>query len=166
MEQQKLEYFFNIFKAFQAPLLDGNMAERRIYGIRAFSSVQGWFFNNTWRVVGITQEALDAFKTINFKRIPTRKDPIAVERAHINQRSVWLDELFARQWDNPNDWWNYIYNKDRVILATVLENKQSDQSGTPLKIAYDVPDNGEYFQTSYIGCKYRKKERALLESFI
>ena len=167
MEQKKLEYYFNIFKAFQAPILDEDLAERRQYGIRAFSATQGWFFNNTWRVIGITQDALDAFKAIDFKRIPTRKDPIAVERAHINQRAVWLDELFKRQWDDPREWWDFIHNNDRVVLATVLENKQSDQSGIPLKIAHEIPDNGEYFQTNYIGCKYRKKvERALLEGFV
>jgi hypothetical protein len=62
------------------------------------------------------------------------------------------------------EWWNFIYENDRVVLATTLENKQSDQKGIPLNIAYEIPDNGEYFQTNYIGCKYRKKvEKVLLE---
>lgn len=164
MNDKELKYYFDIFKAFQAPILDEEMAERRQYGIRAFSSTQGWFFDNTWRVVGITQDALDAFKAVDFARIPNRKDTVAVERAHIKQRALWLDELFNREWDNMQEWWDFIYENDRVVLATTQENKLSDQMGIPLKIAYDIPDNGEYFKTNYIGCKYRKKvEKVLLE---
>ena len=69
MNEKELKYYFDIFKAFQAPILDEDMAERRQYGIRAFSSTQGWFFDNTWRVVGITQDALEAFKAVDFDSV-------------------------------------------------------------------------------------------------
>jgi len=167
MNEKELKYYFDIFKAFQAPILDEDLAERRQYGIRAFSSTQGWFFDNTWRVVGITQDALEAFKAVDFDRIPTRKDPVAVERAHIKQRAIWLDFLFEREWEDMNQWWKFIHDNDRVVLATTQENKLSDQMGVSLQIAHEIPDNGEYFKTNYIGCKYRKKvEKVLLESFI
>lgn len=166
MKQKNIEYYFNIFKAFQAPMSDPALASRRQYGIRAFSSTQGWLFENTWRVVGITKDALEAFKLVNFERIPTRKDPIAVERAHINKRADWLNEMFAREWNDPQEWWDFIHDNDKVVLATAAENSLSDQKGIPLEIAFEIPDNGEYFTTNYIGCKYRKKiERNLLEDF-
>ena len=92
---------------------------------------------------------------------------MAVERAHIKQRAIWLDFLFEREWEDMNQWWKFIHDNDRVVLATTQENKLSDQMGIPLKIAHEIPDNGEYFKTNYIGCKYRKKvEKVLLESFI
>jgi hypothetical protein len=51
-------------------------------------------------------------------------------------------------------------------LATKNENHASDQMGIPLKIAYDIPQDMGYFQSNFIGCKYRKGvEKVLLENF-
>ena len=161
MTNEQIEELYSIFE----PMAKAKYADHN-YLVRAFTNIIGAYNTNGWRVVGITQAAYDAFKAIDFKRIPTKKDPVSVERAHINQRAMWIKELFDRQWDCPKEWWNFIYDNDKTVFATAFENKQSDQSGIPLVIAYEIPDTGEYFTNQFIGCKYRKKvEKALLESF-
>lgn len=161
----KIEQYFNIFKASQPAYRDANKTERA-YLIRGFSTMQGAFYKNGWRVVGITQDALDAFESLEFIRIPNRKDPITVERAHIHQRNEWISEMFETEWDSAADWWEFIYERDTCVLSTSSENRASDQAGEPLIIAHEIPQNMGYFQSNFIGCKYRKgMERVLLENF-
>ena len=160
-DKEKVEEFYEIFKL----MANAKHAEWPDM-VRTFTNLCGAYMKNGWRVVGITQAAFDSFKEINFERIPTKKDPVSVERAHIKRRYDWIRELFNTDWKSSEDWWNFIYENDKVILATTYENKMSDTQGAPLVIAYEIPDNGEYFCDQYIGCKYRKKvERALLEKF-
>ena len=110
---------------------------------------------------------MDAFKSVNFERIPRRKDPITVERAHVHQRAETLSIMFEREWHDCDEWWQFIWERDTTILATKNENHASDQLGIPLEIAYEIPQDMGFFQSNFIGCKYRKKwERALLESFV
>lgn len=163
MEKEKVEEFFGIFeKMAEAKHLNKSFTEL----VRTFTSLSGAYIDNGWRVVGITAEAYKAFELVNFERIPTRRDPIAVERAHINKRYDWINELFTRKWEDPQAWWDFIYENDKTVLATTFENKMSDTQGIPLEIAYEIPDTGEYFKTQFISCKYRKKvEKVLLESF-
>jgi len=161
MERKKLEEFFGIFK----PMAKAKYANRT-HLVRTFTSLYGAYSKGNWRVVGITQEALNAFALINFERIPNKKDVVSVERAHINKRADWVEELFETEWSCAKEWWNFIYEHDRTVLATSYENYESDNLGVPLKIAYEIPQTGEYFESQYIGCKYRKNvERVLLEGF-
>jgi len=159
MEDVKREEFFSIFLAMQK----AKHAEKK-YLYRAFSSLCSTFNEFNWRVIGITQDALDSFKAVNFERVPNRKDENPVERAHINKRYDWVEEVFNREWTSSEEWWNFIWENDQTVLATAKENKLSDTIGEPLKIAYEIPDG--YFVSTFIGCKYRKKvEKILLESF-
>ena len=159
MNKVKREEFFEIFLAMQK----AKHTDKK-YLYRAFSSLTATFNESNWRVVGITQDALDSFKAVNFERIPNRKDENPVERAHINKRYDWVEELFSTEWDNSEEWWNFIWDNDATVLATAKENKQSDSIGAPLEIAYEIPEG--YFVSTFIGCKYRKKvEKPLLESF-
>jgi len=165
MTQEQKQQYFEIFKAFQPAYMAADDKARN-YLTRGFSTTQGAFFNNSWRVVGITQAALDSFASVNFERIPRRKDPITVERAHIHQRSEWLSEMFESEWNNADEWWQFIWERDTCVLATKNENHASDQLGGTLDIAYEIPQGMGYFQSNFIGCKYRKgMERVLIESF-
>ena len=160
MEKEKREEFFDIFLAMQK----AKSADKK-YLYRAFSSLTATFNEFNWRVIGITQDALDSFKAVNFERIPNRKDENPVERAHINKRYDWVEELFQREWSCSEEWWNFIWENDRTVLATSRENKRSDSIGEPLNIAYEIPEG--YFVSTFIGCKYRKKvEKILLESLV
>jgi hypothetical protein len=162
MNKEQIEELYTIFKA-MAAAKHGN----HIYLVRGFASIYGGYYKNVWRVVGITQEAYDAFKAVNFEKFPTRKDGVCIERAHLYQRNVWVKEMFERQWNSSDEWWQFVQDHDKTILATAAENKLSDQKGIPLKVAYEIPDTGVYFTSLFIGCKYRKKvEKPLLESFL
>ena len=161
MNEEKLNEIFDIFKS----LAKAKHCNKQ-YLVRAFGSIFGAYSDNGWRVIGITQDALEAFALINFERVPGKKDPVAVERAHINKRADWVEELFRTEWNSAKEWWDFIYENDRTVLATARENYESDNMDMPLKIAYEIPDTGEYFTSQYIGCKYRKKvEKVLLENF-
>ena len=162
MEKEKLEEFFSIFKE----LAKAKYPEHKSL-VRAFTALYGCYNDNPWRVVGITEEALKAFESTGFSRVPNNKDPMRVERAHIKQRSQWVKEMFEREWSCAKEWADFLYENDRTVLATAYENKMSDQKGEPLVIAYEIPDNGEYFRSQFIGCKFRKKvEGVLLKSFL
>lgn len=157
---EKVNEFFGIFKLMAA----AKHADKSSM-VRTFTNLYGCYSQNGWRVVGITQAAYDAFKLVNFERIPNKKDPVSVERAHINRRYDWVTILFNTEWDDPQAWWDFIYENDKVILSTTYENKMSDTQGAELVVVYEIPDTGEYFPSQYIGCKYRKKvERVFLES--
>lgn len=159
MDKVKRDEFFAIFLAMQK----AKHADKK-YLYRAFSSLTATFNELNWRVIGITQDALDSFKSVNFERIPNRKDKNPVERAHINKRHDWVEQAFNREWKNSEEWWNFIWENDQTVLATARENKRSDSLGEPLKIAYEIPEG--YFASTFIGCKYRKKvEKPLLENF-
>lgn len=160
MNAEKRAEFFEIFKALQK----AKHADRK-YLTRAFSSISATYNEWNWRVVGITEDAYKSFQSVNFERIPNRKDENPVERAHIHKRFDWVEELFKTDWQSSEEWFNFMWEKDMTVLATSRENKQSDINGTPLKIKYEIPEG--YFKSSFIGCSYRKKtEKVLLESFV
>lgn len=164
MTQEHIELYFNIFKGYQ--LAWNSEGINRTSLIRGFSQTQGAFYDDSWRVIGITQAALDAFEAVGFARIPNRKDGVSVERAHVHQRNTWLTEMFEREWHDATEWWAFIHERDTCILATNSENRASDSTGAPLVIAHHIPEGMGYFTSTFIGCKYRKGvERALLEWF-
>lgn len=160
MEKIKRDEFFEIFIAMQK----AKHTDKK-YMYRAFASMCATFSDSNWRVVGITQDALDSFKAVNYERIPNRKDENPVERAHIHKRYDWVEELFQKEWSSSKEWWDFIWERDMTVLATSRENKRSDSIGEPLVIAHEIPEG--YFMSTFIGCKYRKKvEKPLLESFV
>ena len=164
MKQEHIKLYFNIFKGYQ--LAWNSEGIDRTSLIRGFSQTQGAFYADSWRVIGITQAALDSFASLDFARIPNRKDEVTVERAHVHQRNTWLTEMFCKEWQDANEWWAFIHERDICILATNSENRASDSTGAPLEIAYEIPEGMGYFTSTFIGCKYRKGfERVLLEGF-
>jgi len=84
---------------------------------------------NTWRVVGITQAALEKFVENDFER------PKGVNRSHIHQRSETSKYLFSQtDWDRDS-WWDYYTERDITILATSSENMDKKQDISK----FDVP---------------------------
>ena len=84
---------------------------------------------DTWKVVGITQAALEKFVENDFER------PKGVNRSHIHQRSETSKYLFSQTDWNRDSWWDYYTKRDITILATSSENmdKKHDIS------KFDVP---------------------------
>lgn len=73
---------------------------------------------NPWRVVGITQQALQIFIDNEFNRIPRMR----INRAHLNDRNETYTHLFEFIYSDPSEWWSYYYDRDETILATSSEN--------------------------------------------
>ena len=160
MEKHKVEECFQIFK-----LMAKAKHANHKYMVRTITNLFGCYFDG-WTVVGITEDAYNSFKKVEFKRIPNKKDESPVERAHIVQRHKWVTELIERDWKNSQEWYDFIQENDKTVLATAYENKLSDKVGAPLKIKYHIPEIGKYFTGKFIGCTYRKNiEKKLLESF-
>ena len=76
---------------------------------------------NPWRVVGITEKALDVFKEHNFKKI----SKMGINRSHIINRNDTYTYMFNNIFKDPNKWWNYYFDKDKTILSTSSENTAS-----------------------------------------
>ena len=72
-----------------------------------------------WRVIGITHKALFLFKENDFKK----KRGIKIQRAHLVDRDYWYSVLFETEWENSKQWYNFVYENDRTVLALSSENK-------------------------------------------
>ncbi len=114
---------------------------------------------NSWRVTGITEEALKAYKEANFKRENLK---VKLERAHLSQRQGTFINMMNKTLSQPNedldDWWKYYYENDETIIALKSENQDV------AKCKRFVIDNalGLFMRTS-MGWKLTKREREYLE---
>lgn len=104
-------------------------------------------YDDHWRVVGVTQEALNVFKQHEFKKVSR----MGINRGHICDRNDTLTFMLENPFDNVWDWWNYFYSRDRTILMTSTENMSHKESKV-----YDVPEG--LFHTSGFAWKHGKDE--------
>ena len=110
--EEKAKEFFEIYKL-MAKAKHASHSDM----VRTFTNLCGAYMSNGRRVVGITQAAYDAFKAVNFERIPTKKDPVAVERAHINKRYDWITKMFNTEWNDPKEWWDALVKTTHELLG-------------------------------------------------
>lgn len=81
-----------------------------------------------WRVVGITDNALNVFEQFDFKRVSR----MGINRSHLVQRAVQYKEMlfdesaFQSRFHNREVFWQEYLMGDRTVLATSKEN-MSDQ---------------------------------------
>jgi hypothetical protein len=104
-----------------------------------------------WRVVGISEEALQHFRACNFD--PSGKK--GIERGHIIDRYKLAEALLSR---NPiltnSALCDAIAYYDVTVLMTKHENKQI--SNTQLSYVPFVNPNGSLYTSTFISYKYRK----------
>ena len=88
---------------------------------------------NSWRVVGITPEALEVFKKHNFKKV----SGMGINRSHLIQRHSYYKNLLNMEIPNQQEFWEKYYNNDMTVLATssenmilIMKNILTDQTGT------------------------------------
>jgi hypothetical protein len=115
---------------------------------------------NSWRVVGITPEALAIFKTYGFQK----KSGMRINRSHIIQRFGFYQTLLDP--DNKilsaEEFWNLYYENDKTILASASENMSDDES--IFERAYPVPqDERKLFQTAGYAWKHKDEEVEFLK---
>jgi hypothetical protein len=115
---------------------------------------------NSWRVVGITPEALKIFEKYDFQK----KSGMRINRSHIRQRYGFYQTLLDpdNKIQTAEEFWNTYYENDMTILASASENMSADQS--IFENAYPVPqDDRKLFQTSGYAWKHRDEEEEFLK---
>lgn len=115
---------------------------------------------NSWRVVGITPEALEIFKKNEFKK----KSGMRINRSHITQRFGFYQSLLnpENKISGAEEFWNLYYENDMTVLASASENMRADV--TIFENAYPVPqDERKLFQTAGYAWKHKDEEEAFLK---
>ena len=104
-------------------------------------------YENHWRVIGITKEALNVFQAHGFKKVSR----MGINRGHIFDRKDTLQYMLDYPFRDVEEWWNFFYDRDKTILMTSTENitgKLSDH--------YSVPEG--LFHNSGFAWRHGKEE--------
>lgn len=124
--------------------------------LTALMSARPW----SWRVIGITPDALMAFAENNFKR-PTRQ----LQRGHRFDRASTADALYFKQ-KKPmplKKFFDFFLERDKTVIMTNDENKHMANGKFPKFIKID--NRLELFPCgTLIGWKHRKAEVDFLRS--
>lgn len=75
-------------------------------------------WEGVWRVVGITQEAMDVFAEHNFLKV-TR---MGINRSHLIARKDSFNEMIQREMPR-DEWWTYFKRNDQTVFATSSQNQ-------------------------------------------
>jgi hypothetical protein len=106
-----------------------------------------------WRVIGVSKEALVALKQNGYT-----KKGIKLQRAHINDRDIWYNELFNRSFVECNEWYKFYQDNDKTILALSSENKNiRNVQYFPIDI------NLNLFKSTRISWAHKKAEKDYLK---
>jgi hypothetical protein len=111
-----------------------------------------------WRVVGITHNALSLFKEHDFKK----KSGIKIQRAHLIDRDHWYSVLFETEWENSKQWYNFVYENDRTVLALSSENKNIKK----IDFIKFKEGNEILFRSTRISWKHGNEEISFLKNLI
>ncbi len=106
-----------------------------------------------WKVIGVSKQALIALKQNGYK-----KSGIKLQRAHINDRDVWYNELFSKAFIDYNEWYKFYQDNDKTILALSSENKNiRNVQYFPIDI------NMNLFKSTRISWAHKKDEKDYLK---
>lgn len=108
----------------------------------------------SWRVVGITENAIKAIARNNFNK-PTR----TLSRDHAKRRVDTYNAIFERKMAF-DEWWKWVWDNDKTTLMTNDEHN----SGNVSKI-YSIDPNCNYFvDTALVGwCQTKAREGMLIK---
>lgn len=104
-------------------------------------------YDDHWRVIGISKEALNVFKVHNFKKVSR----MGINRGHIYDRNETLTYMLEHPFNDADEWWDFFYSRDRTILMTSTEN-MSNKVGD----YFEVPEG--LFHTQGFAWKHGKEE--------
>lgn len=148
-KKELYDVYLAVFKMQHEPL------QRRVLIMTNLMGGKPW----SWRVVGITREALQRYADQGFKY----KAGSSINRSHITSRrdmySAMLERLEPMQID---EWWAYFWEHDKTIIATGTENN----SKKPMSDIYEIdPEIGLFQSNQVAGFKLsQKKEGAYLRA--
>jgi hypothetical protein len=113
--------------------------------------------NYSWRVVGITMEALDLLAAVDFNK---NKLPRSLCRGHKYDRIKTTKKLFNQEKPMQIDeFFKVFLRNDQTVI---MLNKQNQSKDFPEYIKFDNPDAELFPNGSLMGWKHRKKERDYL----
>ena len=104
-------------------------------------------YQNHWRVVGITQEALNVFAAHGYKRVSR----MGINRGHIFDRKDTLTSMLNIPFQDSQEWWEFFWDRDKTILMTSTENMTNQHSEV-----YAVPEG--LFHTAGFAWKHGEDE--------
>jgi hypothetical protein len=115
--------------------------------VTAVLSYETW----SWRVVGITEEAIKVIARNNFKK-PSK----ALARDHSPPRVETYNKVFEAKM-NFDDWWQWIWENDKTTLMT---NKEHQAIKTqPTSYVYKINPSDNYFIDAGLVGWYQTKSR-------
>ena len=138
MTKDELFHDFNLVKEMIVPI------ERKV---RILTELMAEY-EYSWRVVGITREALIRFSENKFRKVTG----MGINRAHLINRKDFYPEMLGKEFKNCDDWWDYYLDKDRTILATSTENSAHSFSDV---FYFDKP---ELFKIKSYSWRHTKKD--------
>ena len=101
----------------------------------------------SWRVVGITEEAIKAIARNNFN-YPTR----TLARDHTRTRSETYNRTFNEKMVFE-DWWNWIWENDKTVLVTNEEHRTIHVT-QPSNIYSIDPNQSMFVDGGLVGFRY------------
>ena len=108
----------------------------------------------SWRVIGITPEALEVFAEHDFKR-PAGK----LQRGHQVDRVVTARELFQREKpENIDEFFHTFLKNDQTVLMTNQQNRHRKVASVPQYIPIDNNEATLFPSGTLVGWKHRKVE--------
>lgn len=141
-ELSRIENFYEFYKLIYTSPFD--RGKKRMVMTSALG-YESW----SWRVVGISRDAIFEIKNNNFKH-PAKK----LSRDHKIPRSKFIDSLFDENLQPLDIWWSKIWENDQTELITNIEHK----SGVRSKI-FSIDPSLCLFQSEGIaGWKHTKKK--------
>jgi len=120
--------------------------------IRMLSELCG-IYEDHWKVIGITKDALKVFFENNFER----KSKMGINRSHFQDRYKTFTHLLTHDL-NCDEWWEYYDKHNVTVLATSTENMTNIWSEV-----YDVDTNLNLFKSSGFSWKHGKQEQQFLK---
>jgi hypothetical protein len=106
-----------------------------------------------WKVIGVSKQALIALKQNGYKN-----SGIKLQRAHINDRDVWYNELLSKAFIDYNEWYKFYQDNDKTILALSSENKNIRNVQY-----FPIDTNLNLFKSTRISWTHKKAEKDYLK---
>lgn len=110
---------------------------------------------NAWRVVGITENALQVFAEHGFKRASR----MGINRSHMVDRIKTYTTMLEGPLMECDEWWQFYVDTDKTILATSTENMGK---GEWSKI-YDIDPALGLFKSQGFAWKHKDPEITFLK---
>lgn len=112
------------------------------------------FCEDSWKIVGISRKCLRLYKQLDFKH-QSRK---GIERAHYPlSRNEVFNQILDRDFDSPEQLWDFYYERDRTVLCLSSENMKNSFD----KI-FPIDPNLGLFKAKNVGWHQTAKENEFL----